>query len=388
MKNERITPVILCGGGGTRLWPLSRPEYPKQLLAFTGETTMLQVTAARVSDSAMFNAPLVVTGVDQADAVEAQLASQLTARATILLEPCTRNTAPAIALAAQMIDPSTLLLVMPSDHLIGHVDAFLQAVQSAVDVALADWLVTFAVEPDRPHTGYGYIERGEPLAPGVFRATAFHEKPDAVTARALVDDGADWNSGLFLFTAGAYLRALERHDPGIADFVRMTAATASRHGERISFKRERFSAMAARSIDHAVMEHEARVAVVPLDMEWSDIGSWDALYDIGPHDGCGNSLTGNVRAIDSKGCLLRSHGPRITALGLDDLVVVATADEILIVPRSLSERVKEVAAQTLAHPSVTTDPDVDPGSAERTACRPSPIHQGISYVSAARDSQV
>jgi mannose-1-phosphate guanylyltransferase/mannose-1-phosphate guanylyltransferase/mannose-6-phosphate isomerase len=328
-----ITPVILSGGAGTRLWPLSREARPKQLLALTGQRTMLQMTAARWSA-----APIVVANARHADEIERQL-DEL---ALLVLEPVARNTAPAIALAAMLAPADRPMLVMPSDHVIGDIVAFQAAVEAAVPAAQEDWLVTFGITPDRPETGYGYIRRGAPIAPGVEQVEQFLEKPDAATAQAFVADGRHvWNGGIFLFRPAAYLAALERHEPAVLEAARRAFDGREEIGRRVHPDAHAFASAPSISIDYAVMEKAERVAVVPVAMGWSDVGSWDALYDLGGKDAGGNLAVGEVVAIDSANCLIRSEGPAVAAVGVRDLIVIATQDAVLIVPRGESQRVKE-----------------------------------------------
>lgn len=342
MSVNHITPVILSGGSGTRLWPLSRGATPKQMLALTGEATMLQMTAARVRVPSMFAAPMVVTSHTHSEAVAAQLAEAGVALAALIEEPCARNTAPAIALAALVAEPDALLLVMPSDHIIRDEAAFQYAVGSAAALARQDWLVTFGISPQHPETGYGYIRRGRPLAEGVFEVERFVEKPDLATATAYLSEGCyDWNGGIFLFRAGAYLAALADFAPAILAAAREGLARGSREGQRIAPDFERFAASPPESIDNAVMEKSGRVAVVPVEMGWSDVGSWDALYEMSGKDDRGNVVRGDVLALGAGRSLLRSDGPLIVAVGVEDLIVVATPDAVLIMPREESQRVKE-----------------------------------------------
>ena len=342
---RRITPVILSGGAGTRLWPLSRRLQPKQMLTLGGERTMLQLTAARVADRTLFEAPVIVAGADQAEAVADQLRAGGTAPGMLILEPAARNTAAAVALAALAAEADDLLLVMPSDHLIGDPARFVDAVRTAVPLAGQDWLVTFGVRPDRPETGYGYIRRGEALGPGLFRAMRFVEKPDLATAETfLADGGYDWNAGIFLFRAGAFLEALATHASDIAAQVGAAMDRATREEGVVSPDATAFEAVRAQSIDRAVMEHADRIAVVPVDMQWSDVGSWQALFDASPKDGDSNALSGEVVALDSRGCLIRSDGPLVVAVGIEDLAVIATGDAVLIVPRDRAQRVQDAVA--------------------------------------------
>jgi mannose-1-phosphate guanylyltransferase/mannose-1-phosphate guanylyltransferase/mannose-6-phosphate isomerase len=317
MTSSPIRPVILSGGAGTRLWPLSRAGRPKQFLALAGAESLLKATASR---SAGWGPPIVVAAREQALAVRAEVPDAL-----LVLEPCPRGTAAAVALAALSAEPGELLLVMPSDHHIEDEAAFAAAVATAAPLAAEGWLVTFGIEPDRAETGYGYIRRGEDLAPGAFRAARFAEKPDRPTAQAwLAEGGWDWNAGIFLFERGALLDALRRHAPEVLAAV---------EGD--------FESGPAVSIDTAVMEKAEKVAVVPTAMGWTDIGSWEALHALGPLDPDGNLLTGDVVAPDSRNCLVRSDGPVVVALGVEDLVIVATERAVLVVPRGETQRVRE-----------------------------------------------
>jgi mannose-1-phosphate guanylyltransferase/mannose-1-phosphate guanylyltransferase/mannose-6-phosphate isomerase len=335
----RILPVILSGGSGTRLWPLSTEELPKPFLPLLGGSTMLQATVARVADGEAFDPPLIVASPTHAELIEEQLRGQ---SPRLILEPQPRNTAPAIALAALTAPADQLLLVMPSDHLIGDPAGFATAVASAAAVAREGWLVTFGIRPQRPDTGYGYIRRGDALAPGIFEGRQFVEKPDLGTAeRYLSDGGYDWNAGIFLFRADAYLAALGAHAPDILAAARGAIDGATRQGARLYPDAESFSRSPSTSIDYAVMEKAGRFAVVPIDLEWSDVGSWDALHGVSAQDALANAVTGNVLALDARGCLLRSAGPKLVAIGVEDLVVIATGEAVLVVPRNQSQRVKD-----------------------------------------------
>jgi len=337
-----ITPVILSGGAGTRLWPASTPDRSKQMLKLTGELTMLQATVARVSDRARFAAPIIVANQCEADAIEAQLAEVGCAPAALILEPVGRNTAPAIALAA-LAAPDALLLVMPSDHVIGDVAAFRAAMDRAAPLAEQDWLVTFGIAPDRPETGFGYIKLGETLDEGVHRVAHFAEKPPLPEAERMLREGSYvWNGGIFMFQAGAYLDVLAALAPAILDATHQSMADARRKDIRVLPDPERFAETPADSIDYAVLEKAERVAVVPVAMAWSDVGCWDAVHALGPADPKGNVTSGDVVAIDASNCLIRSDGPAIAALGISDLIVVATGDHVLILPRGRSQEVKQL----------------------------------------------
>ncbi|MEA3046638.1 MAG: hypothetical protein QOJ53_970 [Sphingomonadales bacterium] len=333
-----IVPVILSGGAGTRLWPLSRARRPKQMLDLTGAGSMLGVTAARVADAGLFAAPVVVAGAAQAEAIEAALPDL----GSLILEPAARNTAPAIALAALAADQDDVLLVLPSDHQIGDPAGFRDAVARALPFARDGWLVTFGMKAERGETGYGYIERGPALGAGVHQAVRFVEKPDAATAGRYAAGGRhDWNGGIFLMRAGTYFEALGRHAPEIAEAAKAAMALARREGRRILPDAAAFAASPSLSIDYAVMEKADKVAVMPVAVGWSDVGSWEALYDISARDETGNAVAGDVMAIGATNCLIRSEGPLVTAIGIEDLIVIATADAVLIVPRAQSQRVKE-----------------------------------------------
>ena len=331
---SRIVPVILSGGSGTRLWPMSRDERPKQFLALTGERTMFQLTLDRADDTARFAQPLIVANARHADLIEDQLEGRA---ATLILEPLARNTAPAIALAALAANPADPLLVMPSDHVITDGAAFMAAIDAALPLVERGWLVTFGITPDAPETGYGYIRAGEEAAPGAHRVDRFVEKPDAATAEAMLAQGGYvWNGGIFLFRADAYLRALAEFAPAMLDAARAAMEAATQSGQRIMPDAEAFAASPSDSIDYAVMEKADRVAVVPVTMGWSDIGSWDALYALNAEP------KGDVLALDTTNCLFRSDGIRIHAVGVSDLIVVASGNDVLILPRGQSQDVKRI----------------------------------------------
>ena len=349
-----ITPVILSGGSGTRLWPLSRSKKPKQLLALTGERTMLQMTAARCADPLRFGKAIIVTNALHAEEIAAQTRDE--APAAIILEPAGRNTAPAIALAAMEASPDAALLVMPSDHVIDDVAAFHAAIDAAMPLVRDGWLVTFGITPDKPETGYGYIRRGETVAPGVQKVDAFVEKPDLARATSYVEAGNySWNGGIFLFRADAYLAVLRQFEPAMVEAVAAALAGAERDGPTIHPASAAFLACSSESIDYAVMEKAERVAVVPVEMGWSDVGSWDALYALGMDDAKGNVVSGDVVAIDTRDCLIRSEGPVVTTVGVHDLIVVATRDAVMILPRGASQEVKRVVEALKAQGHETLD---------------------------------
>jgi len=339
---DAVIPVILSGGAGTRLWPMSRPEMPKQMLALTASETMLQLTARRTADLPGFAAPIVVANALHADLIEAQLQAIDVPAQALILEPAGRNTAPAIALAAIAAGGGAQpLLVMPSDHVIDDVAAFRAAIERALPLVRDGWLATFGIDPNTPETGYGWIKRGEEIAPGVFSVARFVEKPPLDRAEAMLAAGDHyWNGGIFLLRADRYLQALATHAPAMRAAIDRAMAQAVREDRRVMPNAEAFSASPADSIDYAVMEKADRVAVIPVAMGWSDVGSWDALHALSACDEAGNACAGDVIAIDSANNLIRSDGIRIALLGVDDLIVVASGNDVLIVPRGRSQEVK------------------------------------------------
>jgi mannose-1-phosphate guanylyltransferase/mannose-1-phosphate guanylyltransferase/mannose-6-phosphate isomerase len=357
MMTPIVTPVILSGGSGTRLWPLSRTGRPKQLLSLTHEETMLQLTARRMPAEAGFAAPLVVANAAHADMIDGQLAEIGTKDARVILEPIGRNTAPAIAAAALLLDRDAIMLVMPSDHVIRDVDAFRAAVSAALPLVEQGWLATFGISPDAPETGYGYIKRGSALAEGVFQVERFVEKPDAATAQSYLDEGGySWNGGIFLFGAGAYLDALGQYEPQMLAAVTSAVEKGRSEGTRFYPDAHDFAASPGQAVDYAVMEKAEKVAVVPVEMGWSDVGSWDALHAISLNEAAdGNVHYGEVVAIDTSHCLIRSEGPVVAAVGVHDLIVIATPDAVLILPRGSSQEVKRAVEALKAKGHITLD---------------------------------
>ncbi len=346
----KITPIILSGGGGTRLWPLSTPERPKQFLALTGEATMFQLTVERVSDPAMFAAPIIVTGAAHAAIAAGQLDVMGVNDATLILEPCARNTAPAIALAALAVsDPQAVMLVMPSDHIIADPGAFHAATKAALPLVEDGWMVTYGIAPTGPETGYGYIRMGEAVGMAARQVERFVEKPDAARAAAMLAEGNhSWNGGIFLLRADIYLAALEMHAPEMLAAVQRAMAAAVREGRQIMPDADAFAACPADSIDYAVMEKTTgqgggRVAIVPVSMGWSDVGSWDALFDLAQRDADNNAHRGIVRSDAAKGNLIHAEGVRVSVHGVSDVIVVANGREVMILPRGRSQKVRDFA---------------------------------------------
>jgi mannose-1-phosphate guanylyltransferase len=338
-SDQKIVPVILSGGSGTRLWPLSRTRRPKQLLPLFGDKSLLEATLERVKDPDLFAEPIIVAGEAQAEAI----GEILRGRGELIVEPCARNTAPAIALAAMNAPQDALILVMPSDHLIADVDAFSEAVRRGRGAAQDGYIVAFGMKPDRPETGFGYITRAEPIEEGVWTVEQFVEKPDKATAESFVAGGRhDWNGGIFLMRAGRYLDALKMHAPAIFEAVRRSVDGQSRLEGRSSPDRGAFERCPSQSIDYAVMEKEKRIAVVPARLGWSDVGSFETLHAASAKDDADNVVHGDVIAIDCLGSFIRSEAIAVAAVGVEDLVIVATTDALLVVPRKRSQEVKRI----------------------------------------------
>jgi mannose-1-phosphate guanylyltransferase / mannose-6-phosphate isomerase len=346
-----IQPVILSGGAGTRLWPASRAMYPKQLLPLTGKRTMLQETACRLGESTeVAKRTMVVCNEAHRFLVAEQLRS-IDKPAQIVLEPEGRNTAPAVALAAlvairdQANGEAPLLLVMPADHVIKDTGAFIAAVDRGVESAATGNLVTFGIVPTSPHTGYGYIE-ADGKGPGAGPIKSFVEKPDASTARDLVATGRHfWNSGIFLFRADTYLDELQAFAPAMVAACRASVEQAVGDTEFLRPDAEAFKASPADSIDYAVMEKTARAAMVPLDAGWSDVGSWAALHDVSDQDADRNTLSGDVVTHDCKSSYISASSRLVTAVGVEDLIIVEDKDSVLVAHKSKSEDVKALVDQ-------------------------------------------
>ncbi|MGF6652135.1 mannose-1-phosphate guanylyltransferase/mannose-6-phosphate isomerase [Paraburkholderia youngii] len=358
-----IHPVVLCGGSGTRLWPMSRGGYPKQYLALTGEHTLVQQTVLRLRGIDGVTAPIVVTNNEQRFLVAEQLRQVDVGSANIVLEPASRNTAPAIAVAALLAlrdTPDALLLVLPSDHVIAGEAAFVKAVEAAVQIAKDGRLVTFGITPTEPHTGYGYIRAGAPLSDGTqtFAVDSFVEKPNAETARRFIDEGRYyWNSGMFMLKASTYMDELRRYEPEIARQAELSLQSAQRNFDFVWLDADAFAACPNISVDHAVMEKTQSAAVVAVaDLGWNDIGSWTALADIAERDAQNNALIGDVLTDAVSDSYIRAEHRLVAAIGLENVVIVETADAVLVANRDQAQDVKKIVAQLNAmgrHESVT-----------------------------------
>ena len=346
-----IYPVILSGGSGTRLWPLSREHYPKQLLALAGERTMLQQTATRLDGLTDIAAPVVVCNEEHRFLVAEQLREIGKTPAAIILEPAGRNTAPALTLAALYLskqDPDALMLVMAADHVIQDVAAFQKAAGQALTAAREGFLATFGIVPTRAETGYGYIRQGEPLSNdgSARRVAAFVEKPDVSKATQYLAGGDYlWNSGMFALRAGVWLEELRRAQPSILDACQKAFAQGRQDSDFYRVQNEAFLACPSDSIDYAVMEKTERAAVVPLSAGWSDIGAWSAIWETSSHDAQGNVMQGDVYAHDTHNTLVIAKHRLVATVGLDDAIVVETPDAVLVAHKDHSQDVKEIVTR-------------------------------------------
>ncbi|WP_207541068.1 mannose-1-phosphate guanylyltransferase/mannose-6-phosphate isomerase [Sabulicella rubraurantiaca] len=347
MIDESLIPVILCGGTGSRLWPLSRESLPKQFWPLLGSDSMLLETARRAAGPG-FAPPLLVAGEGHRFQVAEQMREGGIGGARILLEPEARNSAPAIASAALFLaekSPDAVLWIMAADAAVSDVPALHAALRQAAKAAREGFVVTFGMAPAAPETGYGYIEHGDALPglPGVLAVQRFVEKPDLGSARELASSGRhSWNSGMFVATARTLIEELQAHEPRVLEAARGAVSAAARDLDFIRLGAAEFREAPSISIDYAVMERTAKAAVVPAEIGWSDVGSWDALWQVSPRDGSGNALQGAVEALDCEGCLIRSDGILTAAIGLKDVALVVTPDAVLALPRERSQEVKRV----------------------------------------------
>lgn len=334
-----IVPVVLCGGSGTRLWPRSRAAKPKPFLPLVGGDTLFEEALARCPTEGGFAPPVVVTGHKHVEHVEAQLSN---ARAQVIIEPMARNTAAAIALAAHRLPADSIMLICPSDHHIGNPKAFAATAIAAADLAEKGWLVSFGISADRPETGFGYLKRGEAISEIGFRTAQFVEKPNLERATAFLAEGSyAWNGGIFAFKVGNFLEELSTHSPQIAASVAEAVAKGYEIGQRFHPHADTFSLVDNISVDYAVMEKTERAAMVPADMKWSDIGNWQALHEALPQDSSGNSVRSlsSVELVDCRNVFIDSDGPRVSAIGLENVIVVVDGDDILITAASGVQKV-------------------------------------------------
>lgn len=334
----QITPVILCGGSGTRLWPRSRAIKPKPFLPLVGDTTLFEATVGRCPGEAGFSPPVVVTGTAHLGHVEAQLGEA--PGASIIVEPSARNTAAAIALAAYRLPGDAVMLVCPSDHHIADQGAFRAAALAAAELASEGWLVSFGIEATAPETGFGYLKHGEAVGPHGYRVAQFVEKPDIDRATAFLEEGGySWNGGIFAFRVQDFLGELAAHRPAIAEAVRRAVDRGREEGRRFHPDATSFAAIASESVDYAVMENTRRAAMVPVSMGWSDIGNWQALHAARPRDASGNSAIGGVELVDCRNVLVDTDGPHVSVIGLEDVIVVVDGDNVLVTTAAGAQKV-------------------------------------------------
>jgi mannose-1-phosphate guanylyltransferase/mannose-6-phosphate isomerase len=351
---SQVFPVILCGGSGTRLWPLSRAMYPKQFIpSLNGsERCLFSETVLRLAGGADVEAPTLLCNNDYRFLLQDELDRIGVTPREILLEPVARNTAPAIAVAALSIaeqSPNGVMAVMPSDHVIKNQKVFAETIARAAEIAAQGNFVLFAIKPDQPQTGYGYIRKGPALSgadDGGFRVDAFVEKPDSATAQTYLSDGNYfWNSGIFVLPVGGFVEELTRLHPEIVEHAR--AALAAAKGD-LGFCRLDAAAYAqcpSISIDYAVMEKTSKAAMLPLDIGWSDVGSWSSVWEVSPHDVSGNVQHGDAMLVDTKNSYVQSHGAMIATLGVEDMIVVHTPDAMLVAKKDRSQDVGKLVAQ-------------------------------------------
>ena len=336
-----IQPLILCGGAGTRLWPESRGTRAKQFLLLHGQRSLFRQTVERTPAGPDFLPPIVLCGDGHVAMVREQMGDR---EETLLVEPMPRNTAAAIALAVAQADADTLLLVMPSDHVITDVPAFHAAIAKGVRLAQKDWIVTFGITPDRPETGFGYIAAGAPLGEDGFAVERFVEKPPLEEAEAMLAAGCySWNAGIFLFRAARMRDAMLTHCRPIFEAADKAMAAGMRDGDALYADAIEFAKAPADSIDYAVMEKDDRVAVVPVAMGWSDLGCWHTIHALAEKDAADNAVTGDAFLHDSRGNLVRAGDKRVSILGMDNIAVIVDGDDILVIPLERSQEVRAAA---------------------------------------------
>lgn len=347
---KTILPVIMSGGSGTRLWPLSTPSAPKQFHALATDNTMIQETALRLIGDSFLN-PIAICGRGHLDLVTGQLGLIDKAPQAVILEPFGRNTAAVAAMAALSaieFSPGALVLLVPADHVITKPDAFHAAVARATETA-ATRIVTFGIQPTHAETGFGYIERGAGLSDGIFEITKFWEKPDLETAMGYVAGGRhDWNAGIFLFSPQVMIEELQAHAPEVLRACRAAYDKAGRTqaeagGTVISLDEEAFAQVPSISVDYAIMEHTTRSAVVPCDIGWADVGGFAELWRLGTKDASSNHVKGEAILIDAENNLIHNSGPVVAIIGLSDIMVISTPSGILVAPLSRAQDVKKAA---------------------------------------------
>lgn len=341
-----MIPVILSGGSGTRLWPLSREQYPKQFLPLVTHNTLLQETQLRLDGLQNVKLPIVVCNQDHRFMVAEQMREIGIIPKAIVLEPIARNTAPAVALAALTADKNDILLVLAADHVISDVEAFHKAIEKACEMAKKDFLVTFGIVPSHAETGYGYIKRGAKQVLDTYCVDAFVEKPDYKTAEHYVaSQQYYWNSGMFAFKAGVYLQELKRFNPDILEACQQAYSLAKQDYDFVRVDKESFMQSPSSSIDYAVMEKTDKAVVVPLSAGWNDVGSWAALWDVNKKDSTNNAITGDVISVASKNCYIHAESKLVATVGLQDVVVVETDDAVMVAAKDRVQDIKQIVGQ-------------------------------------------
>lgn len=339
-----LHPVILCGGSGTRLWPSSRADRPKQFLKFWNGRSSFQETLLRVQGLDGAARPIIVTGPALLDFVLEQ-AAELSIDITVLVEPQARDSAPAIAAAAAFVDardPGGVMLMLAADHHVKDVDGFRASAELAVHAARQGYITTFGIKPTHPATGFGYIQPGEMVMDGVYAVARFVEKPDRETAQRYLGEGYFWNSGNFAFRADVLLAEFDAYKPEMTPAARDTVATARADGPVVWLGAEAFANAPKISLDYAVMEHTQLAAVAPASFDWSDLGAWDAIWEASERDDAGNATHGDVSVRGARNTLVRSNGPHVSVLGTEDLIVVVENDAVLVAHRDRAQQVKTV----------------------------------------------
>jgi mannose-1-phosphate guanylyltransferase/mannose-6-phosphate isomerase len=366
MEQCPLVPVILCGGSGTRLWPLSRESFPKQFLRLQGDHSLLQQTLLRCEGLCDVS-PLLLSGEASRHIITEQLAEIGAHDAMLMLEPTQRGTAPALACAALQLmrtHGDALMLVLPSDHIMRDAEAFRRAVHKATLAAREGLLMTFGIPPTAPETGYGYLRAGAALAEDTYRIVAFHEKPDRNTAQHLIDSGhCYWNGGMFVFRCSQLIDELEQHAPSVMQACHDTLETSSMDGSCVRLDAQTYTTSPDLSIDYALMERTSYAAMVVLDAGWSDIGSWASVWESAVHDQSGNSVQGDVLIDDCHNCHIHSEKRLVSAIGLDELVIVDTDDALLVLPKSRAQDIRRIVKRL-------RDEQRTEGSTHRQVMRP------------------
>lgn len=376
MAVSPLIPVLMCGGAGTRLWPVSRESMPKQFVPLIGSLSTFQQTLQRVADPALFARPIVITNADFRFIVAEQL-RELNVEADIVLEPMRRDSGPAVAVAAALAQaraPDATVLVLAADHVVRKPEEFIAACRAGAAAVAAGRVVTFGIRPTEPATSYGYIRPGAKLnGAAVMAVEAFVEKPNAATAARYVAENYLWNSGNFMFRADVMLDEITRFEPAMAEAARGAVAQLTKDLDFLRLAAEPFARAPKKSIDYAVMERTSLAAVVPADMGWSDVGSWNAVWDNLAHDASGNALSGSTLVLDSRNNLVRGEDGVLTAVvGVDDLIVVATGDAVLVTTRDKAESVKTLVEQLKAQ-------NLREAVEHRRIFRPWGYYQGVDF---------